>query len=429
MKNISTQNIGKKKQHKMSELSTIFDSFNSNALKLEASYKELQDRIKEIDREMAQTNECLNKKVHELNKLTRYLNSVLESMYCGVVAIDMDGRIETFNKSAEKILQVKAGDVLGKRIQNSLDQITSFNELLVETLSTRRNVFNQKRVIAVKEGDSRYIESSVTILQDKCGTVTGLVEIFQDLSEIRELKGRLYSVNDLISVGTMAASIAHEIRNPLNGIAGFAGLLKKEVKEHNLKLVDQIILGTNNINKIVTDLLLLARPITLNFRKCNLSEIIDRSLVLVSQETRKKRGNNIKIKKDFTVQNKEIICDPERLQQAFLNIILNAIQAMREGGELTVFTQELAVDGFCGVQIAFSDTGEGIGNDVMKNVFDPFFTTKTDGTGLGLVVVRKIIELHGGEVSIESEKRKGSTILLRLPEMSYGVSMPFKEQR
>lgn len=419
MKNLTSQSVKNKKQNKISELSTIFDSFNSNALKLEASYKQLQDRIKEIDREMARTNECLSKKVQELNKLTRYLNSVLESMYCGVVAIDMDGRIETFNKSAEKILQVNARDVLGKSIKNALERTKGFNDLLLESLSTKKNVFNQKRVIALKGGDSRYLESSVTILQDKFGTVTGLVEIFQDLSEIRELKGRLYSVNDLISVGTMAASIAHEIRNPLNGIAGFACLLQKELKGQNLTLVNYIVQGTKNINKIVTDLLLLARPITLNLRRCELPDILDRSLVLVSQDSKKKENKNIQIKKKYMVRNNKIVCDPERLQQAFLNIILNAIQAMHEGGELTVFTQELDADGFLGVQIGFSDTGEGMSNDSMENVFEPFFTTKTDGTGLGLVVVRKIIELHGGEISIESEKKKGSTILLTLPKIPH----------
>ncbi|NOG85766.1 MAG: PAS domain-containing protein [Planctomycetes bacterium] len=369
MKNLNSESVNNKERYKMSDLSTIFDSFNANALKLEASYKQLQDRIVEIDREMAQTNECLNKKVQELNKLTRYLNSVLEGMYCGVVAIDMDGRIETFNKSSEKILQVKASDVLGKSIQVALAGTNGFNKLLLESLSTRENVFNQKRVIELEDGSSRYLESSVTILQDTSGTLTGLVEIFQDLSEIRELKGRLYSVNDLISVGTMAASIAHEIRNPLNGIAGFACLLQKELKGQNLKLVDYIILGTKNINKIVTDLLLLARPITLNLRSCKISEIIDRSLDLVSEESRKKGDKNIHIKKDYLFQNNNIVCDPERLQQAFLNIILNAIQSMHDGGELTVFVQEVIEDGFCGVRIGFSDSGEGMSEDTLWKMY------------------------------------------------------------
>ncbi|MDR4498661.1 MAG: ATP-binding protein [Candidatus Scalindua sp.] len=415
MKNMISHNLKEKKRNKISELSTIFDSFNSNAQKLEASYKQLQDRIREIDREMAQTNECLNKKVQELNNLTMYLNSILESMYCGVVAIDIQGRIETFNRSAEKILHVKAGDVIGKNVRFALTQINGFNDLLIESLTARKKVINLKRLIELKDGNSRYIESSISILHDKDGCTTGLVEIFQDLSEIRELKGRLYSVNDLVSVGTMAACIAHEIRNPLNGIEGFASLLEREVEGDNLKLVNNIILGTKNINKIVTDLLLLARPIELNLRKCELSNILDRSLVLVSQELRKKGGKNIQLKKDYVSRKTTIICDPERLQQAFLNIILNAIQSMHEGGELTVFTRELVIGGTSGIQIGFSDTGEGISNHDMKNIFDPFFTTKTNGTGLGLVVVRKIIELHGGEVSIRSKEKKGATILLKLP--------------
>ena len=147
MKNLISHNLKVKKRNKISDLSTIFDSFNSHAQKLEASYKQLQDRIREIDREMAQTNECLNKKVQELNNLTRYLNSILESMYCGVVAIDIQGRIEAFNRSAEKILHIKARDVIGKNVPVALTQINGFHNILVESSEARKNVTNLQRLI------------------------------------------------------------------------------------------------------------------------------------------------------------------------------------------------------------------------------------------------------------------------------------------
>ena len=419
MKNLNHYNGGARQHNGIEELSVIFDNFNSNAQKLEASYKQFQGRVKEIDQEMAYTNECLNKKVQELNNLTGYLNNILESMHSGVVAIDIKGKVITFNKIAEKILNVNAKDIIGKDISSTLNHISGFTDLLVESLSKRNNIVNLERIIGAENGSTRYIESSISILRDVNGDITGVVEIFHDLSEIYELKGRLHSASNLISVGTMAASVAHEIRNPLNGIEGFAYLLERKLKGDNLKLVKNVIRGSKNINKIVTDLLLLARPIKLNLRKYRLADVIDKSLVFVSHELSQNGKQNIQINKNYTCQSDTIECDPERLQQAFLNIMLNAIQSMHAGGQITVFTRESTLDNRPGIQVGFVDTGNGISNDAIKKVFEPFFTTKNDGTGLGLAIVRNIIGLHGGQVTINSEHKKGTTFLVNLPNNHY----------
>ncbi len=420
MKNLNPCNGGAKQHNRIEELSVIFDNFNSNAQKLEASYKQFQDRVKEIDQEMAYTNECLNKKVQELNNLTGYLNNILESMHSGVVAIDIKGKVITFNKVAEKILNVNAKDIIGKDISSTLNHISGFTDLLVESLSKRNNIVNLERIIGAENGSARYIESSISILRDGKGDITGVVEIFHDLSEIYELKGRLHSASNLISVGTMAASVAHEIRNPLNGVEGFAYLLERKLKGDSLKLVKNVIRGAKNINKIVTDLLLLARPIKLNLRKYRLADVIDKSLVFVSHELSQNGKQNIQINKNYTsCQNDIIECDPERLQQAFLNIMLNAIQSMHAGGQITVFTRESTLDNRPGIQVGFVDTGNGISNDAIKKIFEPFFTTKNDGTGLGLAIVRNIIGLHGGQVTINSEHKKGTTFLVNLPNNHY----------
>ncbi|KKK83720.1 hypothetical protein LCGC14_2790540 [marine sediment metagenome] len=251
MKTLNSYNGGVKQHNRFEELSAIFDNFNNNAQKLEASYKRFQDRVKEIDREMSYTNECLNKKVQELNNLTGYLNNILESMHSGVVAIDIKGKVMTFNKVAEIILNVNAKDIIGKDIRNTLNHISGFTDLLIESLSKRSNIINLERIIGTGNGSTRYIESSISILKDGNGKISGVVEIFHDLSEIYELKGRLHSASNLISVGTMAASVAHEIRNPLNGIEGFAYLLERKLKGDSLKLVKNVIRGAKNINKIV----------------------------------------------------------------------------------------------------------------------------------------------------------------------------------
>lgn len=429
MRNSNSYKEKIKQFNNVKELLTVFDSFNTYAQKLECSYQQLQDRVKEIDREMAHTNECLNKKVQELDNLTRFLNSILGSMHSSVIAVDTDGKIVTFNKVAEEILNVAAGDVLGKDIRSALGHIGGFVDLLLESMSKRENIDNVKRMIVVDDGKTRRIESSISVLRDESGTITGVVETFQDLSEICDLKGRLNSANDLVSVGTMAASIAHEIRNPLNGIEGFACLLERELASpttsfgregESLRLVKYIIKGTKNINKIVTDLLFLARPIKLNLRKYELSKIIDKALLFAYQELGHKGSRDIQIEKDYGCDD-FVLCDPDRLQQAFLNILLNAIQSMPEGGQIKIFTQKSDTNDIPKIQIGFVDTGNGIKDSTIERIFEPFFTTKDDGTGLGLAIVRKIIELHEGRINIVSEHQKGTTILVNLPTSQYAT--------
>ena len=421
MRNSNSYKEKMKQFNNVKELLTIFDSFNTYAQKLEDSYKQLQDRVKEIDREMAYTNECLNNKVQELDNLTRFLNSILGSMHSSVVAVDTNGKIVTFNKVAEETLNVVARDVLGKDIRSALGHIGGFVDLLLESMSKRENIDNVKRMIEIDDGKTRRIESSISVLKDESGTITGVVEIFQDLSEICELKGRLNSANDLVSVGTMAASIAHEIRNPLNGIEGFACLLERELEGDSLRLVKHIIKGTKNINKIVTDLLFLARPIKLNPRKYELSKIIDKALLFAYQELGQKGSKDIQIEKDYDCCDDFVLCDPDRLQQAFLNILLNAIQSMPEGGQIKIFTRKSDTNDIPKIQIGFDDTGDGINDSTIERIFEPFFTTKADGTGLGLAIVRKIIELHEGRINIVSEHKRGTTILVNLPTSQFST--------
>ncbi len=415
MKNVNSYKTKFKQFNNVKELLTIFDSFNTYAQKLESSYKQLQDKVKKIDREMAYTNECLNKKVLELDNQTRFVKSILESMHSGVVAVDNDGKIMTFNNVAENTLNIFAGDVLGMDIRSALGHIGGFDDLLLESMSKNKRINNVKRIIEMEEGETRNIESSISILKDENGSITGAVEIFHDLSEICELKGRLSSAHDLVSVGTMAASIAHEIRNPLNGIEGFASLLERELEGDSLRLIKHIIKGTKNINKIVTDLLFLARPIKLNLRRDELPKIIDKALLFVAQELGHKGSRNIQIEKDYDRSDGFILCDPDRLQQAFLNILLNAIQSMPEGGKIKIFTRKSTTKDIPTMQIGFVDTGDGINDGTIKKIFEPFFTTKDDGTGLGLAIVRKIIELHEGRINIFSGPEKGTTIMVNLP--------------
>ena len=161
MKNVNSYKTKIKQFNNVKELLTIFDSFNTYAQKLESSYKQLKDRVKKIDQEMAYTNECLNKKVQELDNQTRFLNSILESMHSGVVAVDNNGKIMTFNSVAESTLNVIARDILGKDIKSALGHIGGFDELLLESMSKNKKINNLKRIIEIDDGETRNIESSI----------------------------------------------------------------------------------------------------------------------------------------------------------------------------------------------------------------------------------------------------------------------------
>ena len=196
-------------------------------------------------------------------------------------------------------------------------------------------------------------------------------------------------------------------------------MLERDLEGDSLRLIKHVIKGTKNINKIVTDLLFVARPIKLNMRRYELSKIIDKALLFAYQELGQKGSRGIQVINDYDNCDDFVLCDPDRLQQAFLNIMLNAIQSMPRGGQIKIFTRKSNNHDIPKIQIGFVDTGNGINDSTIEKIFEPFFTTKDDGTGLGLAIVRKIIELHEGSINIVSEFKKGTEIMVNLPADQY----------
>ncbi|HHT9126573.1 MAG TPA: two-component system sensor histidine kinase NtrB [Candidatus Brocadiia bacterium] len=426
------------------ELAAAFNLFNQSTQKLELAYMQLQERVKEIDNEMELTNERLKRKVEELDSLTRYLNNILESMHSGVVAIDLNGKITTLNRAAEEILNISATEVRGKDCQSVIRNVSAGPPLLLKALRDGKNYLDVEHEILTKDDKARLVESSISMLKDISENIVGAVEIFRDVTEIRDLKERLHRADKLATIGEMAATIAHEIRNPLNGIEGFASLLERDFNngDPRRRLVQSIINGTKSLNKTITDLLIFARPVKLNLVDANISEILDNAVYFATMEMKQKGIKSIRICRNFNAHIANIPCDPEQLQQVFLNLLLNAIQAMPEGGDITVSSdwgiqnaegkkEKTPIpqsahrkDGgsstirnpqFDVVQIGIADTGIGIRDDVKARIFDPFFTTKPDGTGLGLSIAHKIVELHAGWITVQSKLQKGTIFLVNLP--------------
>ncbi len=399
------------------DLVAAFHLFNQYTQRLEEAYNQLQNRVKEIDREMAYTNACLKDKVEELDSLTKYLNSLLSSIHSGVIAVNLRGEVTMLNKAAEKILNLDASGVMGKRVESFFQSSDGSKPLLLLALESGKNCIDVERKIETNKRVLKWIESSVSLIKDVNENTIGAVEVFRDLSEIRELEMRLRNADKLAAIGAMAACIAHEIRNPLNSIEGFSALLARDFEDSDprKKLVRNIIQGTKNLNKTVTELLIFARPLRLKLRNNSISNILDKTLFFVAEDMRQRGLTNILIRKDYTVDTDFLQCDSEKLHQAFLNLCLNAVQSMACGGCLTIFTRLVEGNVQGNIQVGISDTGTGIKKEVVHKIFDPFFTTKQEGTGLGLAIVSRIIEAHNGKIYVESMEDRGTTFYINLP--------------
>lgn len=246
-------------------------------------------------------------------------------------------------------------------------------------------------------------------------TARGLEESYQKLQHQSEritvIEEQLRRAEKLSTLGEMAAVLAHEIRNPLGSIRGTAEILKDDYKPGDPKheFIEIQIKETERLNRVVEDFLKMARPQPVDMQPCPVQEELETIVTLVANSARER---HIKLMLQPPPVPVIITADGEKLRQAFLNIIINALQATPPGGSVLISTT-VSQPAICEIQ--FRDTGPGIDAETLARIFDPFFTTKSDGTGLGLAITRKIIEGHGGTLMVKSDVGRGTTVTVRLP--------------
>jgi signal transduction histidine kinase len=250
-------------------------------------------------------------------------------------------------------------------------------------------------------------------------TAQGLEESYRKLQHQSDrmivIEEQLRRAEKLSTLGEMAAVLAHEIRNPLGSIRGTAEILKDDYLPGDPKheFIEIQIKETERLNRVVEDFLRMARPQQTEMKSCNIQNELETIVTLVSNDAKERR---IKLELLPSPSGAVFRADGEKLRQAFLNIVINALQAVAPGGKVIISTELVAKgtrDATC--EICFRDTGPGIGPEVLQQVFEPFYTTKADGTGLGLAITRKIIESHRGTLTVESELGRGTTVTVRLP--------------
>src|SRR4030042_647045 len=358
------------------------------------------------------TRHLLEEKVTEFDQLDLLFRSIIESVETGVMTIDLQRRIKTFNRAAVDITGFSFRQIENQKIE---DIFPEFRELFLKNDTAEQSKNRAEAAIKTPKGKNINLGCAISTLKDKNEKQIGNILIFQNITEIKLMEENLEKSKRLALIGEMAAGLAHEMRNPLASITGSIELLRQGVnlEETDKRLMQIILRGKNQLDSFVQDFLLLARPIPVTRELVDLSEVLEE--VFESMKLSKDWTNTIKIKKIFSEKAKPF-AHKVQVRQIINNLILNAIQAMPEGGVLSIETALVKLDDKNEyAEIKITDTGCGIADEKLEKIFEPFFTDKEKGTGLGLTIVGRIVEGYGGKIKIESVVNIGTNRTVGLP--------------
>ena len=340
-----------------------------------------------------------------LVRVQAFSDNLVSRMPIGLVALDRNGRLTAINAVAEATLGVDAGEVIGSAARTALPAV------LADTLDDAAGVVEREVRCPVADGRLIPMDVSAAGLFDAMGECFGQVVLFKDLSEIRALRQELEKNRRLASVGRLAAGVAHEIRNPLSSIKGFATYFKEkyreDVSDQEIALI--MIQEVDRLNRVVGQLLEFSRPLRLHVERVSLRPFVADTFRLIERQAQQKG-----VAMDMTDVDDRLTVDMDRdkMSQVLLNLYLNALDAMAAGGRLAV----TAANGAAGiVRIRVTDSGGGIDPGDQPHIFEPYFSTKKSGTGLGLAIVHNIVKAHRGEILVESRPNAGTTVEIVLP--------------
>ena len=359
------------------------------------TFHELVSKLKDKEREL----EVLRQKAEDRAiTIEGYNENILQSVPSGVMSFDEGMRIMKVNLAAEKILEVKGEMIVGRYHTDVL------NKPITNLLNDRKVIERGEISYITPSGKKIWLGLTLSPLKDSAGRTIGQILIFTDLTQLKAFESQMQLRARLSSLGELSAGIAHELRNPLGVIAGYTKLLSKKLDSSLTPTVDAISREIIVMDRIISDFLSFAKPAELNISDIDLKTIIENCVTAVTGE----RGN---IKLNLDINGLPVIKGDEVfLRQAFTNLIQNAVEAMPQGGELAINASSKGDF----LDVAISDAGHGIAENIMDKIFLPFFTTKENGTGLGLAIVHKIVVSHGGNIFVDSSD-KGTTFRIRFP--------------
>ncbi len=332
---------------------------------------------------------------------TLYLNAILRNISDAIIFVNLEGTVTILNDAAQKLLKVKAEGVLSKKFWESFaDEAFGFS--MREAL---------KFGICHKLLYRKEMEISTAFVYEGPKPHHGMIVALRDISEKQKLQWIANRNDRMKELGEMAATVAHEIRNPLGGIRGYASLLYRDLEgEKNLQeMAGYIIEGTKSLEKVVSAVLNYSKPVQIQLQTMELGAYLKQ----IGKFIRVDPAFPSNVRMAFHIPDAPLLApiDPEALKGALLNLTFNAFQAMPQGGELSISL--LKRESYC--EIAIADTGVGMEEELLQHLFSPFFTTKQKGNGLGLVETQKIVQAHFGSIGVRSQPGKGTTFTLTLP--------------
>ena len=335
-------------------------------------------------------------------------DEVVTSLPVGLIATDKKGMIAFYNSAAEKITGLDLSHARGKDPET----------LLPNHFCGLKEALDRGEAISEKEMECEFTEDNVVPVSvsaskiiNEAGQFVGQVLILRDLGEVRRLQDEIRRQEKLAAIGGLAAGVAHEIRNPLSSIKGIASYFKGkfEPESHDQEMAGVMIEEVDRLNRVISELLEFARPTELSLKLADINDLLKNSVRLIQKEASAK---DIKIDLSLSEDVLATDIDSDRLSQCLLNLYINALQSMDNGGQLSIQSAK-SKDGRINIQV--HDTGAGINPEDLNRIFDPYYTTKPKGTGLGLAIVHKIVEGHDGQIKVRSILGQGSTFTITLP--------------
>lgn len=358
------------------------------------------------------THDDLERTTRELDRVRVDNDVILRHLATGVFTVDSHGIVAYMNPAAEQVLGLRGMESRGRHVSYALpERLSALREIVLNTLQQRRGRARAELQMQGAAGRMLPIGVSTNVLMHE-GELTGVVAVFQDLTEVREMERRARRNETLAEVGALAAGIAHELRNGLKPISGSVEFLQRELKPEGetAELMALIIKESGRLNQFITDLLTYARERDLALEGVDLEDHLRELVSTLTHDPRRAPGVQVRLEPGEAPLR--VSLDREQLRQVWINLAINAMEAMGERGTLVVTWRTV---GDTAVAVEFRDDGPGIRPEDLPRVGEPFFTTKRGGTGLGLAIAQRIVERHAGTLTLESEAGRGTIARVQLP--------------
>ena len=372
-----------------------------------------------IGEEVGRKEEAIQQLTQELEDVKNFTDSIIQSIGSGIIITGMNDTISYINRAGERILGYSKEELINKPFS-----IFTLREKQSDIHSLFDNPDDQdtrKEGWMTRKDHSEFpVGFTMNNHLNVRGETIGKIVIFRDMTNVYKIQEEILRMDRLVSLGKLASGIAHELRNPLAGIKTTAQALSEEMSKDDSRreYLNRITKEIDRLNELLKTFFSFAKPQTLNLVRCHVKDMTNEIIPFLIKEIADK---GIHFFENYHPQLPKVKVDKTQMHQAFLNLFLNAIQAMPNGGELKIEAKPIASYSLDGskqnfVKIQISDTGKGIPPHMIHKIFDPFFTTKPKGIGLGLSITYQIVKKHGGTIRVESELGKGTSFVINLPE-------------